>query len=130
MDEIANARFTVPLNLPICSPNSCGANVTLFSGLSLGPGTYFLTMGPDPTSIGTVGWFPALNPIVVTDTGVTEGSSFFTTSAPASYAPASNFVVLPSAMNFTVVAVPEPAAWTLIGLGALFPFLRPQKRMV
>ena len=143
MDEIAHATFTVPLNLPVCSPASCGANLTLFSGLSLGPGTYFVTMATDPASTGTVGWFPAANPTVITDTGVTKGSAFFTTSAPASYAPASNFGVfqfttngvVQSAMNFTVVAVPvvavpEPAAWLLIGFGALFLFLRPQKRMV
>src|SRR5437016_13876167 len=54
-DEIAHARFTVPAQLPVCSAASCGAFVTLFTGLSLGPGTYFVTMGPDALSTGTVG---------------------------------------------------------------------------
>jgi PEP-CTERM motif-containing protein len=124
-DEIAHAQFTVPLNLPICSPNSCGANVTLFSGLNLGPGTYFLTMATDPTSVGTVGWFPANPPTVIKDTGVTEGLSFIAT-AGASYPPASDFRIFLYPMNFTVVAVPEPAAWILIGLGTLLLFLRKQ----
>jgi hypothetical protein len=44
-------------------------------------------------SIGTVGWFPALNPIVVTDTGVTEGASFFASAANI-YPPASAFLRL------------------------------------
>jgi len=37
LDEIAAAPFTVPLLLPVCSGSNCGANVTLFSGLILGP---------------------------------------------------------------------------------------------
>jgi len=123
-NEIARTRFTVPAVLPVCSPSSCGAMVTLFSGLSLGPGSYFVTMGPDPLSIGTVGWFPALNPTVVLDTGVSEGNSFLA-SAVASYPPASDFGVYPFAMNFTVTGtaaapIPEPATATLIAFGALF----------
>jgi len=100
MDEIARARFMVPAELPICSPSSCGAMVTLFSGLTLGPGNYFLTLGPDAMSSGIAGWFPALNPTVVLDTGVSEGASFITT-AVASYPPASLFGVW-FAMNLTV----------------------------
>lgn len=101
MDEIAHTRFTVPVELPICSPSSCGAFVTLFSGLSLGPGNYFVTVSPDAMSSGVVGWFPALNPTVLVDTGVSEGASFIAT-AVASYPPASSFGVYPFAMNFTV----------------------------
>jgi hypothetical protein len=127
MDEIAHTQFTVPGQLPVCSPNSCGAMVTLFSDLSLDPGNYFLTMGPDAISNGVVGWFPALNPTVVEDTGVSEGASSFA-SAVASYPPASAFGVYPFAMNFTVTGttatpVPEPATATLIGFGALFLLL-------
>jgi hypothetical protein len=122
-DEIAHTQFTVPPELPVCSPSSCGAMVTLFSGLSLGPGNYFLTLGPDAASIGTVGWFPALNPTVVLDTGVTEGASFLA-SAVASYPPASTFGVEPFVMNFAVTGteatvIPEPATATLVGCGAL-----------
>src|SRR5262245_41834063 len=29
-DEIAHTRFKVPADLPVCSPSSCGAIVTLF----------------------------------------------------------------------------------------------------
>jgi hypothetical protein len=99
-DEIAHTQFTVPAELPVCSPNSCGAMVTLFSGLSLGPGNYFVTISPNATSIGEVGWFPALNPTVIVDTGVSEGASF-RASAVASYPPASVFTSL-TAMNISV----------------------------
>jgi hypothetical protein len=75
--------------------------VTLFSGLSLGPGTYFVTMSPNATSIGEVGWFPALNPTVIVDTGVSEGVSF-TASAEAPYPPASAPTMLNVAMNISV----------------------------
>lgn len=92
-DEIAHTQFTVPAELPVCSPQSCGAMVTLFSGLTLGPGDYFVTISPNATSVGeAVGWFPALNPTVVVDTGVTEGTSF-TASSVAPYPPASAFQV-------------------------------------
>jgi hypothetical protein len=70
MDEIAHTRFTVPAELPVCSQTSCGAMVTLFSGLSLGPGEYFVTLSPSAISSGTVGWFPSFNPTVVEDTGL------------------------------------------------------------
>jgi hypothetical protein len=115
MDEIAHTRFTVPAELPICS-FSCGAMVTLFSGLSLGPGTYFVTMGPDPISSGAVGWFPTFSQSVITDTGVSQGtSSIAQFSAVASYPPASDFrpftvgisppvppMIVDAAMNITV----------------------------
>jgi hypothetical protein len=134
MDEIARAQFAVPATLPVCSISSCGAMVTLFSGLSLGPGNYFVTMSPDPLSSGIVGWFPALNPTVLVDTGVSEGTSFIA-PAVASYPPASAFTVytmgLPPiifdvAMNFAVTgttAIPEPSTSTLIAFAALLLIL-------
>jgi hypothetical protein len=139
-DEIARAQFTVPAQLPVCSTSSCGAMVTLFSGLSLGPGNYFVTLGPDPLSSGIVGWFPALNPTVLVDTGVSEGTSFIA-AAVASYPPASAFMVymmgvsppvppilFDVAMNFAVTGtaatrIPEPPTTTLIAFGALFLLL-------
>ena len=132
-DEIAHARFTVPLQLPVCSQSSCGAFVTWFSGLSMGPGTYFLTMGPsltmmDPFGPVGVGWFPALLPTVLKDTGVSEGAAYSSFSVSASYPPASSFVLFPDLMNFIVTgteatAIPEPAPTTLIGFGALLVIL-------
>jgi hypothetical protein len=128
-DQIAQAEFTVPMHLPVCDQFSCGAVVTLFSGLTLGPGDYFLTLGP-PTGNGTVGWFPAINPTVIEDAGVTLGPCFeASTSAP--YAPASGLMPAggecgPSdVMSFAVTGtpatpLPEPATLAMIGFGAVF----------
>jgi hypothetical protein len=126
-DEIAHTQFTVPGELPVCSPSSCGAVVTLFSSLSLGPGDYFLTLSSTATSSPVVGWFPALDPTVVTDTGVTPGSSFLGFSV-ASYPPASAFGTYPFAMHFIVTGtaatpIPEPPTAILVGLGVLFRLL-------
>jgi hypothetical protein len=144
MDEVAHAAFTVPLQLPVCSPaGSCGANVTLFSALRLGPGDYFLTMGPPIAGDSVAAWFPAINPTVIEDTGVTLGPCVVAFNvAIAPYPPASAFGPVgscgatdntPLVMNFTVTgtaenAVPEPAPVALIGCGALFLLIRQANR--
>jgi hypothetical protein len=131
-DEIAHSAFTVPTQLPVCSPSSCGAFVTLFSGLTLGPGDYFLTMGPPTGGLSAVGWFPAINPTVVEDIGVTQGPCVFASGTEvAPYPPASAFGSAlgvcgrDDVMNFTVTgaaatSAPEPVAAILIASGALF----------
>jgi len=101
MDEIAHTQFSVPAALPICSPNVCGAMVTLFSNLSLGPGNYFVTVSPTAVSSGAVGWFPSINPTIVVDTGVSKGTSLIA-HAVASYPPASAF------QPYTFVISPPP----------------------
>lgn len=131
-EEIARTQFAVPAETPICHAG-CGAMVSLFSGLSLGPGTYFLTMGPDAASNGNVGWFPALNPTVVEAPGVTQGASFVAFTV-ASYAPASPFEpadpVSSNTMNLTVTGtaaatpVPEPIPAILFGIGVLLFLLK------
>lgn len=118
-DEVAYTAFTVPQQLPVCSPASCGAWVTLFSGLSLGPGTYFLAVAPDPVSVGVVGWFPAENPTVVEDVGVSLLDGYYSTNL-ASYPPASDFVGASFSMNFGVTETaatptPEPGSLVLVG---------------
>jgi hypothetical protein len=123
MDEIAHTRFTVPAELAVCSEHSCGAMVTLFSGLSLGPGNYFVTMSPNAMSNGLVGWFPSINPTVLVDTGVSKEASFIA-FAVASYPPASVFqpytlgisppfppMIVDAAMNITVTATAGTAAF-------------------
>jgi hypothetical protein len=143
-DEIAHTGFTVPAIAAgggdVCSPQgNCGSIVTLFSGLSLGPGTYFLTLSSTARSSPLVGWFPALTmPTVLQDTGVAEGFSYY---APVvgSYAPASvfqeqltslnNSPLYTFSMSFAVTgtavnAVPEPALAALVGLGALLIIIK------
>lgn len=113
----------------MCSPSgSCGAFVTLFSDLSLGPGDYFLTLGPRSGG-GTVGWFPAINLTVIEDTGVALGPCL-AASAAAPYPPASPLgpptgqcgpdnVMIFTVTGTATTPVPEPATPTLIGFAAL-----------
>jgi hypothetical protein len=125
-DEIAHTEFTAPAESLCTSPSVCGAFVTLFSGLSLGPGDYFLTLGPPSTGVG---WILAANPTVIQDTGVTLGPCFGTDRA-APYPPASGLAprgcfVADQVVNFNVTGtaattVPEPASATLVGFSALF----------
>jgi hypothetical protein len=131
-NEIAHTQFTVPSGQgPVCSPASCGFPITLFSGLSLGPGNYFLTLGlPSRGSSFVVGWFPVFNPTVVEDMGVSvSGGDAYIARPASSYAPASVFAFYDGSgpfttlgMDFTVTtaAVPEPGSVALIGLGVLF----------
>lgn len=139
-DEIARTRFTVPATLPVCSIfppfGACGAYVTWFSGLTLGPGNYFLTMTTDRSSSNTVvGWHPALPNLftVIKASGVNEAGAFYSTS-PDAYPPASPFTEEisfggPTLMIFTVTgtsitAIPEPTTAMLIGISAFLVIIR------
>jgi len=120
-DEIAHVQFMVPADLPICSLSSCGAEVTLFSGLSLGPGAYFLTIAPTPISSSAVGWFPTgPGPQTVSlGTGVSKGASFIThgSGAVASYPPASAFD--PYLIGISPLPVPVDAAMSITVTGTV-----------
>lgn len=133
-NQIASTNFTVPATLPVCSPfGNCGAMVTLFSGLTLGPGTYYLTLGTAvPLSPPRVGWFPAPTPTIVLDSGVTLGPSLFSDAPDLGYPPASNFNIpeFPFIVEIigTPAAVPEPGAASLVALGlALGAWLRARR---
>ena len=134
-DEIAQGQFTVPLELPICSSSSCGALVTVFSGLSLPSGTYFLTLGPPATGRSSVGWFPTGEPTLLTDTGVTAGHNFIVREEAMAYPPATAFntftlirstgsgeIIITYPLIFTVTGteatpIPEPATYVLCATG-------------
>jgi hypothetical protein len=78
-DEVAVASFTFPSTLS-------GSDVLLFSGLTLGPGTYYLIITGEiysgPSWSGTLGSGPT------TDIGVTHNGGFYVPQA-AAYPPAS-----------------------------------------
>jgi hypothetical protein len=108
-------------NGPISISNTTYTNVLLFSGLTLGPGTYYLVIqnGSNLSWGGTFG-----TPTTVqTGAGVTVGpTSGFAFGPPAPYAPASTFTNKTTRFLFSVTgnagaAVPEPALGLLVSAG-------------
>ena len=94
-NQIASASFDFPdgTNLGCFTDSPPCQMLDLFTGLTLPADTYYLTLvGPDlgPNGSFCCGWFATDSPTLVTASGVAIGS-FFTTSSPASYAPASTF---------------------------------------
>ncbi len=118
--QLATASYSVPAN-------SDGL-VTLFSGLNLLPGNYFLVV--DVTS-GVGGWDGSTYPpLLVTASGVTflgTGSKEIGFPGAAPYTPSINFDYGTNGnqLEFTVTSVdtaaltPEPPAITLCGTGLL-----------
>ena len=115
----------------------------LFSGLTLGPGTYFLVVASAPLSPG--GWdtpFTAGSAVVSTGAGVSRGAQLIVNDSLGSlnlaYLPASSFTPLNSVydLEFQVTGspaaqVPEPSTLFLLGIGvALLGALRAIKHQV
>jgi hypothetical protein len=114
-DQIATAAFTA-----FGSAFTAQLN-TLFTGLTLGPGDYFLVLS-SPDGLGWEGAAAGSTPVTAPDVSVL---SLNYTTSPAVYAPAGNFSN-PSGNNpeFTVTGspVPEPGnlalfCTALLGLG-------------
>jgi len=91
--QLSNGQST-PFNIDIT--NTSPALVTLFSGLTLGPGTYYLVINPTDSELAWQGY--TTSPTVTTASGVTLGSNavcFTTDGTPPctlpAYPPASNF---------------------------------------
>lgn len=98
--------------------------VVLFSGLDLGPGSYFVTIaGAD------VGWVEA-NPATVTTMG---GASYLGEASwyPGAAYPPSSFVAglePDGTFIFEVVSTPEPVSFGLVALGIAACALRQRRR--
>src|SRR5664280_630683 len=67
------------------------SDVILFSGLTLDPGTYYLSIGDGTNSA----WYGTDQPIVTTDSSITYNGDFYVYN-PTPYAPASPYIPTPS----------------------------------
>jgi hypothetical protein len=124
-DVLKSAPFTENSNVPEW--------VMLFSGLTLGPGTYYLTLGsPAPCCSG---WANTFDPTLVTAPGVTYNGSHFTTNAMAgfnlAFPPASTFDSFETfglnPLQFQVI-VPEASTLMLLGSGLAVVFVLWRRR--
>jgi hypothetical protein len=126
---VAPADFTAPFG------NQFGSVplTVLFSGLDLGPGTYYLVLSApfqNQTGGSPLRWQIATNPVLTAAPSVTIGNTFladsvFSTVDP--FPPASSFGLdLQDRPMFDVSSVPEPnaAVFILISLGALMLYNR------
>jgi PEP-CTERM motif len=120
----ASAANEVVAPVPFSVTGIPGVNVmtTIFSGLSLTAGTYYLILDPDAGNV--VAWNLAGVPLVVEDTGVTGGMSEAAVSINA-FAPAStfqgngnNFIYEVTGTVGTASTVPEPSTWAMLLMGA------------
>ncbi len=109
--EVASAAFAFP-------STSTPTMTTVLSGLTLGPGTYFLTLA----TAGGASWFAPDPETIVMAAGVTLGGSGNGVPDPT-YAPAGGFFTFAnSRLGFAVegtAVAPEPATLLLVATGSL-----------
>jgi hypothetical protein len=117
-DQIATATVPVP------GPGPNATYTTLFSGLTLGPGNYFLTLAAaDPTDAGTAAWWYDSFARILTDTGVAWLGKYGTNSPDSSYPPATLFSLQTKDGTGLQVTgdppsnVPEPSTFRPFALG-------------
>ena len=125
---VAPAVFTVPVG----SQFGPVPLTVLFSGLSLGPGTYYLVLSApfrNETDGSHLRWQIATDPVITTTTSVTIGSTFLADSFVSTvdpFHPASNFLVdlQDRRPMFEVTSIPElrTSLMILISLAALIGY--------
>jgi hypothetical protein len=109
----------------ISDPLASSSSIMLFSGLTLGPGTYYLLI--DGTNAANpVGWPGTIGPTYTEDTGVSGVQELVVSGTEASFSPASTFSTTSSGAFFFSVTgtpgvassvAPEPGTIALLGAG-------------
>lgn len=110
------------------SPATSDETDTLFSGLSLGSGTYYLILAAPGVST-YAGWYGTNSATFTEDTGVTGSADTFVSDQSGSpndaLPPASTFTLGGTNLLFTVTGdagspTPEPSSFILVGLAGTF----------
>jgi hypothetical protein len=125
-EQIASAGYTAAA--------TAGSLTTLFSGLSLPSGTYFLVLA-GPTTPNLNDWEIPPSPVITTDAATTLGSFFGAANNPPNqttvnlaYPPGSNFSTLGGDPVFQVTgtlasAAPEPTTCGFVGTALMGLFI-------
>jgi MYXO-CTERM domain-containing protein len=123
-------EVTAPFSISVTGNPSINTMTPLFSGLSLGPGTYYLVINPTSTGQSdSLDWALTGTPLQTLDSGVTQGTDLTNSGAVAGFPPASSttteansliFVVngtMTTSMPPTPSGTPEPSSLALAALG-------------
>jgi hypothetical protein len=118
-DEVASVAFSFPASQ---------SYVTLFSGLDLPAGTYYLSL-VDTSSSGGAGWIVSKSPTVQSGNGDSFYQEYLFATPPATYFPSTAVTVAndtPPNFSVTGTEVPEPSAGLCFALsgGLLLLFSR------
>jgi hypothetical protein len=111
-------------NLGVGTSSTAFVPITLFTGLTLGPGSYYLVLGPVTSNLLVQTATPG-NTTVTTYPGVNAGADLFATGASQSYGPASTFGTKNALILFSVTgslgatSVPTLSLWAMLAT-ALF----------
>ena len=127
-DELA-----LPFSISITGDTAINEMTTLFTGLTLGPGTYYLVVLP--SSFGqsdSLDWHDVAPPHQTLGSGVTQNASL-QASSPSGFGPANTFSstsinpIFRVTGNLVPVATPEPAS-LLLGAAGLTAILLRRRR--
>jgi hypothetical protein len=123
--QIATAPVSTTATFATATP------ITIFSGLTLGPGTYFLVISATvPSGANSLAWSSQTTPATVVASGVTAGASFLPGTV-AAFPPASTFFnkgrflfysalgILSGGTSTTAVGAPALSGWGMLLLAGM-----------